>query len=40
LVVVCSVGEEIWQELEQALFVHDEEFLDFVGFVGVCGEDL
>lgn len=40
LVVVCAIGEEIRQEFEQALFVHDEEFLDFVGFVGVGGEDL
>ena len=40
LIVVRAVCEEVGQEFEQALFVHDEEFLHFVGFVGVCGEDL
>lgn len=40
LVVVCPVCEEIGQELEESLLVHDEEFLHFVGFVGVGGEDL
>lgn len=40
LVVVCSICQEIGQELEEALLVHDEELLHFVGFVGVGGEDL
>lgn len=40
LVVVCAICEEIGQEFEEALFVHDEEFLYFVGLVGVCSENL
>jgi len=40
LVVVCAIGQEIGEELQQPLLVHDEEFLHFVGFVGVGGEDL
>lgn len=40
LLVVGAVFEEFGQEFEEALFVHDEEFLDVVGFVGVGGEDL
>jgi hypothetical protein len=40
LVVIRSVCQEIGQEFEQSLLVHDEEFLHFVGFVRVRGKDL
>ena len=40
LIVVCAIREEIGEEFQQALFVHDEELLHLVGFVGVSGKDL
>lgn len=40
LVVVRSICEEIGQELEQPLLVHDEELLHLVGLVGVGSENL